>query len=169
MNSTTYTPGRYRTLIKDFGWTEASTGTPQFFIQFEVTGRYDKDGNLAGCQRFERTYYRAISTKGKEARAKCVNMLKADLSAIGEKVQDEAQLDPGSPGALNLLNKQIDAYCTVESFNDNAVERWALRSNGREKLSVKGLRSKLGGRLFEKEDGPPPPAVPPDNNDAPFG
>jgi hypothetical protein len=30
------------------------------------------------------------------------------------------------------------------------------------------LRAKLGGRLFEKDDGPPPPAVPPDNNDASF-
>jgi hypothetical protein len=168
MTATTYAPGKYRAVIKDFGWTEASTGTPQFFIDFDVTGRYDKDGNLTACPRFLRTYYRAISTKGKEARAKCVNMLKADLSAIGEKVQDEAQLDPGTPGALNLLNKQIDAYCAVEAFNDKAVERWALRSNGREKLSVKGLRSKLGGRLFEEEDGPPPPAVPPGGTDATF-
>jgi hypothetical protein len=168
MNSTTYTPGKYQAVIKDFGWTEASTGTPQFFLHFEVLAKYDSADNLIDCPRHERTYFRAISTKNKEARATCANMLIADLKAIGIAVQDEAQLDPGDPGAVDLLNKKIDAYCTVESFSNKMVERWALRSNSREKLSVKDLRSKLGGRLFEKEDGPPPPAVPPGDTDVTF-
>jgi hypothetical protein len=168
MNATTYTPGKYKATIKDFGWALAGTGTPQFFIQFEVFAKYDSAGNLTEVPRFERTFFRPISLKSKDARSKCIDMLKGDLSAIGEKPQDEAQLDPGNPGALNLLNKQIDVFCAVEPFDGRMVERWTLRTNAREKLSLNDLRAKLGGRLFEKDDGPPPPAVPPDNNDASY-
>jgi hypothetical protein len=96
MNSTTYTPGKYQAVIKDFGWTEASTGTPQFFIDFEVTGRYDKGGKLAACPRFLRTYYRAISTKGKEAQAKCVNMLKGGFQLGDAGAHDLPDLRPGN-------------------------------------------------------------------------
>src|SRR5262245_11803145 len=99
MDNATYTAGKYKGKIKDYGWTEAQTGTPQFYIQFEVLSKYDKEGGLVDCPRFERTFYRAISQKNDQARQTCVNMLKADLAAIGIRVEDEAQLDPQEPGA----------------------------------------------------------------------
>jgi hypothetical protein len=168
MNETTYAPGRYKAKIKDYGWIEAGTGTPQFYVQFTLLGQYLNDGQLVNCPCFERTFYRAISQKDEKARQTCANMLKADLSAIGVKVDDEAQLDPQQPGAVNLFDQEIDVYLTLEPYQGKTKERWNLRSSSRQKVSVKDLRFKFGGGLFKNDNGPPPPAIPPAADDTPY-
>jgi hypothetical protein len=167
MNETTYTPGRYKARIKDYGWCEASTGTPQFFIQLEILNRYDRDGGLVECPRFERTFYRAISLKDEKAQQTCIHMLKGDLSAIGVQVEDEAQLDPQHPQAINLFGREIDVHMTLESYEGRPRERWNVRSAER-KMSLADLRSRTGGNLFRKGNNGPPPASPPPVDDTPY-
>jgi hypothetical protein len=169
MNETTYTPGRYMARIKDYGWCEASTGTPQFFIQLKILSKYDDaSGALIECPQLERTFYRAISLKDEKTRQTCGNMLKGDLSAIGVQVEDEAQLDPQHPQAINLFDKEIDVFMTLESYQGSPRERWHLRSAERQKLTLTDLRSRLGGQLFKAGNSTPPPAVPPQVDDTPY-
>jgi hypothetical protein len=168
MNETTYSPGRYKARIKDYGWCEASTGTPQFFIQLEILNRYDNDGALVDCPQFERTFYRAISLKDEKAKQTCISMLKGDLSAIGVHVDDEAQLDPQHPQAINLFAKELDVLMTLESYQGAPRERWHVRSAERQKLSIADLRSRIGGPLFRKGNNTPPPASPPPVDDTPY-
>jgi hypothetical protein len=168
MTESTYAPGKYTCKIKEYGWCKAQTGTPQFFIQFVVIGKYDKDGRVVDCPHFERTFYRAISRKSEEARKTCVTMLKADLAVLDIKVERPAQLDPQQEGAVDLYDKEIDMHLTFEVYNGQTKERWSLRSSSPQKLSLTELRSSVGGEFFEETNQLPPPAVPPESDDVQY-
>jgi hypothetical protein len=124
-----YECGKYHARITDYGITEASTGTQQVFIAFDLIGRFDPaSGQLVGCQPAERTYYKAITPK-------TIDWVLSDLKTVGFDKDSLKYLDPEVPGAVNLFGKEIDVVCDHETYNGSLRERWSIqRERNRKKV-----------------------------------
>src|SRR4051812_32970051 len=109
--SATYTHGKYQAEILDQGFDESSAkGTPFFYLQLMVLGRYEEKGELRDCQRYERTYVQYL------ANDTGVGTLKGDLKALGVEVTDLTQLDPAAPNHVSLIGRKIDVKCELETY-----------------------------------------------------
>jgi hypothetical protein len=135
VNTTTYTPGRYRAEIIDQGFFESnSKGTPGFFLQLKILSRCGPGGELQECPQFERTYeqYLANDTGAR--------ILYGDLKAIGFDVAELSRLDLDDSEAVHLVGQQIDVECRLEGYNGVVRERWGI-PRPRKKLGLDAIRS----------------------------
>jgi hypothetical protein len=128
-------PGKYRGRITDYGVIQSQAGQQHrtAFIAFDIVGQYDPTTvELQTCEPANRTYYKAITPK-------TIEWLLADLKAIGLDRGFE-YLDPETPGAVNLFDREIDVVCEHETYQGQTRERWAIhRERTREKVGREGL------------------------------
>lgn len=119
-----YEPGRYWVQITDHGLTESKTKkTPQFFVKFLVLGPVNhEDPNKwnEGLEQYERTAYRAITTKTKD-------WVRQDLTTLGF----EGSLERFSQGEV-LRDKMVTMSCDQRIYNDEAREDWSIPSEAAE-------------------------------------
>ena len=161
--TTTYTSGRYLAEVLDQGFEESSSkGTPGFFLKLKILSRYAADGQLEECQPYERHY---IQFLGNETG---VNILRADLKALGVQFTDLEQLDPTNPSHDRLVGRKIDVVCEVEVYDGRERERWRIP---RKKLGLDAVRALSAQYRHLLRDGnapapPAPPAAGPNDNDA---
>jgi hypothetical protein len=129
-------PGKYRGRITDYGVTQSQAGQhlPTVFITFELVGQYDPDtGEVGPCEPVGRTYYKSISPK-------TIDWLLADLKAIGYDRPGLEYLDPETPGAADLFDREIDIDCESETYQGQTRDRWSIhRERTREKIGREGL------------------------------
>jgi hypothetical protein len=164
--STTYTAGKYQAEVLDQGFTEsASKGTPGFYLQLKILGRYDAAGVVQPCPQYERTYTQYLSSEIG------VNILKDDLKALGVQVTELTRLDPEVPGHESLVGRTIDVECKIESYNGKQMERWSIPRRKQAKLSrdaIRDLDAKFSHLLRDGTVPPKPPATKPNSADSPF-
>jgi hypothetical protein len=161
--STTYEPGKYQAKVLDQGFREAGTGTPGFYLQFKLLGRYDKEGIVQECQQYERTYNQWLMEETG------VKILKGDLKILGVEVSDLTKLDLTTPGPISLVNRTIDVYCVHEMPKGRLTERWVLRPPMKklDQNAIQILNEKFGS-LLRGDTKPPASNAKPSDNNAPF-
>ena len=139
--STYFEQGRYRGRINAQGFTEASTGNPQFFITFDVLGVYDPASpeGPRPTKQGTRTIFRAITDA-------TIDYLLEDLKSLGYDKQSFAFLDPGQHEHHSFVGQEIDAICTHKEHNGAMNEKWSL-SRGGGQLNVKPVDSTAIRRL----------------------
>jgi hypothetical protein len=138
---TTYQKGRYRAEIIDQGFgSSPAKGTPLFFLQLRIAGRYDDRGELQACPRYERTYQQYL------ANDVGVRILRTDLAALDVRVSSLSQLDPEKPDAVRLTGRTIDVECDLEVYEGRERERWRIaRSRKRlDRDAVQQLDDRFG-------------------------
>jgi hypothetical protein len=164
--------GKYRGRIRDYGVTASQTGQqlPTAFIMFDVVGQYDPaTGDLGPCPMASRTYYKGITPK-------TIGWLLADLKAIGYEKPGLEYLDPETPGAADLFDREIDVVCEHETYEGQTRERWSIyRERTREKVrreDLARLDAQFGDQIkkvFGASDAAvAPPPVTAINSDNPF-
>jgi hypothetical protein len=165
----TYTTGTYLAEIREQGFEEAGTGTPYFILVVNILGRYDQQGQLQECPRFER-YVRFYLNRDNDTG---VNILRGALRTLGVNVQALEQLDPSTTGAIILVGKTIDVACELDTYRGRPVERWSL-PRSRNRLQQQAVRT-LGDRfnhLLRNGNAAtspgPTPAPAPNESDTPF-
>jgi hypothetical protein len=166
MDTTTYSNGKYRAEILEQGFTASTAkGTPAFFLLLKIRERYDANGSLVECPQYERPYTQYLANETG------VNILRGDLKALGVQVTSFAQLDPATPDHVNLVGRQIDVTCDLESYQGKQRERWSI-ARTRSTLPSDALRAldDQFGHLLRGDNGQaqPAPAVTPNQSDAPF-
>jgi hypothetical protein len=153
--STTYPPGPYKVKTTDQGYTKSSQGTPEFFLTFLVLAQVGAGGTAQECQQFERTYYQALTDN-------TIGFFIKKLKAIGVEIDRLERLDPQAEGAVNLIGREITAYCAHSEFEGKTRERWDLFPSRPKKLSVEEVR-KLGD-IFDLGTKKPAAPTPPRRN-----
>jgi hypothetical protein len=164
--TTTYSKGKYLAEILEQGLTtSAAKGTPGFYLQLKILKRYDANGGPVECPQYERTYTQYLANETG------VNILKADLKALGVQVTTFAQLDPATPDHVNLVGRQIDVTCDLESYQGKQRERWGI-ARTRSALAREAVRAldDQFGHLLRGGSGqaqPAPAVTAPNNSNAP--
>jgi hypothetical protein len=169
----TFDPGTYRCRVTRWMLMKAKTGTPQFALSFTPLGKFNaqnaNDDRLEACPDFERTIFRPITEK-------TAQWLLQDLKTLFEYPHDQfLQLDPESPDAFDLTDREFTAILQYEEYDGKTRERWNF-ATGQPMLGdpmtpseVRKLDVLFGSakprRRSKKEESPPaaaaaPPAVP---------
>jgi hypothetical protein len=168
-----FEPGHYRCRVTRWALTKAKTGTPQFALSFVPLGKLNaqnpEDDHLEACPDFERTIFRPITEK-------TAQWLLADLKTLFEYPYEQlTPLDPESPAAIDLTDREFTAILVYEEYDGRTRERWSFatgQANLGEPLTPPEVRkldvlfgSAKPRRRSKKEDGRPaaaaePPAVP---------
>jgi hypothetical protein len=165
-------PGRYRGRIRDYGVTQSQSGQqlPTVFVAFDLIGQYDPTtGELRTCPAGTRTYYKGISPK-------TIGWLLADLKQIGFDQPGLEYLDPETPGAANLFDREIDVVCEHETYEGQTRERSSIyREQRRERIRRDDLAridvqyaDQIKRVLGTTQSAEPAPAVTEVNNDEPI-
>lgn len=166
--TTTYDKGLYQAEIVAQGFEEsAAKGTPGFYLQLRILGRYDANGALQDCPRYERTIQQWLANEVG------VNILLGALKALDVQVANLTQLDPGSAHHVNLVGRKIDVACELETYLGRQVERWSLPRSKKKKLAldkVRDLDDKFGHLLRDNGLAAKPTLDPvvPNTTDTPF-
>jgi hypothetical protein len=165
--STTYPKGKYQAEVLEQGFEESSTGTPCFFLQLKILGRYDEQGQLQECPPYERTYRQYLANEPG------ARFLRSDLKTLGVQISDLTQLDPAAPNHVSLLARKIDVECHHEVYQGKPRERWAIpRSRKKCDLGAVRVLNDKFGHLLRDGNGQtvatPPPVAAANDSDAPF-
>ena len=124
--ATHYEVGRYWAKLAKTALSEASTGTAQLVITFDVQGRIDPanpDGELLPCQNYERSIFRAITEK-------TINWLMEDLQTLGFEGTSFQQLDPQDQKFIDLKGVEFEVYCNHKTWQGISKEDWSLAGSG---------------------------------------
>jgi hypothetical protein len=164
--TTTYGKGTYVAEVLEQGFTESTAkGTPGFFLQVKIIGRYDVKGEIQECPQFERTWTQWLANETG------VNILRGDLKALGAEITDLTQLDPALPGHVSLVGRKIDLTCDLETFQGKQRERWGV-ARRRQKLdltAVRALNDRFGHLLRDgRGESRNPGVAAPNDSDIPF-
>jgi len=165
-------PGRYRGRVRDYGVMQSQTGQqlPTAFITFVLVGYYHPaTGELGPCPALNRTYYRAITPK-------TIDWLLADLKQVGFDQPGLEYLDPETPGAANLFDREIDVVCKHEPYQGRPIETWSIYHEPRRKRIPRDELARLDAQFAEQikrvfgssPSAAPAPAVTEVNNDDPI-
>jgi hypothetical protein len=166
--TTTYDKGTYRAEVLDQGFEEsASKGTPFFFLQLQILGKYDDQGQLQDCPQYERTYRQYLANET-GARILC-----GDLRALEVEVADLTQLDVAATNAVRLVGRIIDMVCKLETYQGQQKERWGIpRTHKKLDLSAVRTLSDQFGHLLRGngngQDKPAPAVTEANQSDTPF-
>ncbi len=130
-----YAKGKYVGKILNQALGKAKTGTPQLVIQIRVLGTpdpQDPGSYKADPHQYERTIYRAITEK-------TIQYVIEDLKSLGVAIQSLKQLDPSTPGFIDMRGMDADFYCNHEPGQDGGVrEKWGVAMQASE-FSVEAL------------------------------
>jgi hypothetical protein len=165
-------PGRYRGRIRDYGVAQSQSGQqlPTVFIAFDVVGQHDPtSGELRPCPPSTRTYYKGISPR-------TIGWLLADLKQIGFDKPGLEYLDPETPGAADLFDREIDVVCEHETYEGQTRERWSIHREQRRERVRRDELARLDSQYAEQikralgttQSAAPAPAVTDVNNDEPI-
>lgn len=145
-----YEPGTYRGTITNWGLTKAKTGTPQFFVTFDILGKVDQsapDAQLISCQAGERTIFRAITDK-------TIEWITGDLEQLGYPFDSFDQLERQHAAAHDFAGIEIPVRCEPHVYEGKASESWSFAWGGGGKFEAtppnKSEVSKLNA-LFGKK------------------
>lgn len=171
--STYYEPGKYWGKITRQGFNEASTGTPQFVLSFEVVGQMnpaDPAGDLLPVTaRYERTAFMPLTEK-------TIERFLDDLAMLGFEGQSFAELNPDAETHVSFVEQEAMFSCEHDSYEGKTRERWRLASGGgtfelKNPLDAKGYRkldTLFGKALKSRFTGTKPAAKPaPEKRQAP--
>lgn len=142
--------GRYRAKITSQGMSQAKSGTPQFFLVFQLTGKYDPatPSEPVDCEPVERTYYRAITDT-------TFDYFEQDLDRLGFTGDGFAAIELSSPNCCDLRGNDIDVVCRHEVYQGRTVERFSLGGGGAPPApataqTIRDLDARFGKRLKAK-------------------
>lgn len=128
-NAPHYPKGRYVGKILNQALGKAGTGNPQLVIQIKVLGKpdpLDPGSYIPDPHQYERTVYRTITEK-------TVPYIIEDLKALGVSIQSWKQLDPSTPGFVDLRGNDADFFCNHEASQDGGVrEKWGIAMHASE-------------------------------------
>jgi len=114
--------GMYDVTIKDQGFNEASTGTEQFWLQFDTENYIEGDGSVRPVVEIcERTAYLPITAK---TAAKVISQLR-EIGFDGDSFTD---LEPG--GRCSLIGASTRMRCFHDEWKGNTREKWELPYSG---------------------------------------
>ena len=117
-----YDPGLYKCRITNQGFNEASTGTAQFWLKFDVLEQIEPFSDI--LEKFSRTIYFPIT-------ARTADRVMHDLHSLGFKGDSFDGVDPREDGYHSFVGKEIELTCSHEDDrNHQPRERWALRGVG---------------------------------------
>ena len=133
-----YEEGEYQGRVTRWGISRARTsGNPQFYLEFQVQGRYDPDdpGELKDhCPRMERLLYRPLFSEA------TISWTLSDLRAIGFSGTTLSALDPRSRDAFDFSDKIIRVRCTHRDDNQGEPrEQWEVVRSPVDDLERAGL------------------------------
>jgi hypothetical protein len=150
--NTTYEPGPYKVKITDQGFTKASTGNMQFFLTFLVLAKV-VEGGTAECQQFERTFYQTLTSNS-------FDFFEKKLKALGVEIDSLERLDPQTEGAVNLIDREITAYCAHAEYEGKTREKWDILPSSPKKMSVEEVRKLANnfGFSVKKPEAQAPPS-----------
>lgn len=118
-----YAKGRYVCEILNQALGKAGTGTPQLAIQFKVLGTPDPKDSTSytiDAHQYERTMFKSITEK-------TIQYVIEDLKTLGVSIQSLRQLDPSTPGFVDLRGKVTDFFCNHEAGQDGGMrEKWGV-------------------------------------------
>lgn len=118
-----YAKGRYVGKILNQAIGKASTGNPQFVIQIKVLGTPDPTdpcSYVPDAHQYERTIYRTLTEK-------TMPYFIEDLKTLNVSIQSFKQLDPNTPGFVDLRGMDADFFCNHESGQDGTPrEKWGV-------------------------------------------
>jgi hypothetical protein len=165
-------PGRYRGRIRDYGVTQSQAGQQLLtvFITFDLIVQYDPTtGEWRSCPVCTRTYYKGISPK-------TIGWLLADLRQIGFDKPGLEYLDPETPDAADLFDREIDVVCEHETYEGQTRERWSIHREQRRERVRRDELARLDTQHAEQikrvlgttQSAAPAPAVTDVNNDEPI-
>jgi hypothetical protein len=118
-----YDPGLYKCRTIAQGFNEASTGTPQFWIQFDVLERIEPFND--DLKQFSRRAYFAIT-------AKTADWVMNYLHTLGFKGDNFDGVDPHIEGHHSFVRNEIELVCSHEDDQHGTPrERWGPRGGGR--------------------------------------
>jgi hypothetical protein len=118
--NTYYRPGRYKCRITSQGFIEASTGTAQFYMKFQVLESIEPFNDA--LVEHERTIYFPITTK-------TADRTLHDLCGVGYPGDSFEALDPQSENCYSFVGRELELGCSHETdLNGNAREKWSLRA-----------------------------------------
>lgn len=151
-----YAVGKYRARVTAQALAPSkSKQTPQFVLTFQPIGMYDPskpDGELAHCDAYERSIFRAI-TKG------TIDFVMEDLEALGFQGTSFSELDPNNGNHHSFVDQEIDVYCKHEEYQGKQQERWNISRGGglqlepMAKKDLATLDSLFGKKLKERNGG----------------
>lgn len=143
MSATTYAAGLYKAEILSQGFgTSARKGTPFFFVQVKILGRYDAQGTLQACPQYERTVRQYLTHEVS------INIFKTMLKALQVEVTNLEQLDLEAANPISLVGRQLDLLCQLENFEGRTQEQWSLPLRKKMDLSaVRALNDRFGHLL----------------------
>ena len=145
-----YEPGLYKCRILDQGYTEASTGTEQFWIKFLVLKAVEPVRD--NLEKYSRMAYFPLTDK-------TADRVMRDLRALGFKGDDFELLDPCIEGHHSFVGNEPELMCSVDkSLNGTPREKWGPRGVPRplDRDRVRRLNRFLAKRPV---DGSPLPAA----------
>lgn len=147
-----YGLGRYLVeLLGQQGFSEAGTGTTQFYMKFQVMAIWShEDGQWHQVETAERTLYKALT-------ANTAQYFAEDLRALGYTGNSFGPLDMRHPQA-HIFQGEIEMTCQIETYNGKTREKWNIvRGSGREERAIDGQAVKKLDALYGKalkETGP---------------
>jgi hypothetical protein len=110
-----YEQGPHRCRVTDQGFNEASTGTPQFWIQFDVLERIEPFND--SLEQYSRRAYFAITEP----------FVMNDLHILGFKGDNFDGVDPRAKGHHSFIGNEVELFCSHENdLSGNPRERWTL-------------------------------------------
>jgi hypothetical protein len=118
-----YEPGLYKCRIIEQGFNEASTGTPQFWLRFQVLGRIEPFND--SLEKYSRTIYFAVTQR-------TADRVMQDLHTLGFKGDQFDGIDPRIEGSHSFVNSEVELICSHEDGKDGTPrEKWRVRGSGR--------------------------------------
>jgi hypothetical protein len=142
-----YAKGRYLCRIIGQGFSEAKSGTPQFFIRFVVGGAVDprnpKGDILPVEQQYERTMYRALTEK-------TMDFVLEDIRQLGYQGTKLSDLDPATLGFHSFDGREVEMYCNHETYEGQTREKWGIGREGLAPPPMEQSKVKALDQLFGK-------------------
>src|SRR5215467_9871698 len=102
---TRYEAGRYKCRITEQGFNEASTGTPQFWLRFQVLERIEPFND--SLEKYSRTEYFAITEK-------TADRVMQGLHTLGFRGDGFDGVDPRIEGFHSFMDCQVEFVCSHE-------------------------------------------------------
>lgn len=133
--------GKYWAKVTNQGLGVTSTGKPQFVLSFTILGKVnpqDPEGALISCEQYERSMFRTITDKTVEWLLDDIKHL-CQRGNLAPDISGFEQLDPKTPGFLNLANIEFEAFCQHDTYEGKTRERWSVSTGGGGGLEIKPL------------------------------
>lgn len=118
-----FLPGKYMVRVIAQGFSEAKTGTIQFFFKFVPQCLVSEEGEKVSCADYERTCFMALTDK-------TIDFSVRNLRAIGFDGVSFEDLEPDRAGHFSFVGTDVEMECKHESYEGREREKWQLPMSG---------------------------------------